>query len=163
MSGYSWIDGMSNNAVDAYYRGIKPLSKITAADLKRAGWTWGKRFAIDLARVGVWDSSEWHHSGGTWYNEVKFYDPEILVEMWRGMDEEARIDAERKIYEYRERENAKCEERVMGSYKIWGGTRRYPKIVGEEEFTGTLVGDWIYLDSGGRKKASGNHIKWSRI
>ena len=34
MAGYDFDNGMSNNAVDAYHRGVKPLTKITVDDLR---------------------------------------------------------------------------------------------------------------------------------
>ena len=50
---------------------------------------------------------------------------------------------------------------VEGTYMIWGGTRKRPEIVGEQKFTGIKIGNWIHLDSGGKKKADGNSITWS--
>ena len=51
-------------------------------------------------------------------------------------------------------------KKVKGTYTIWGGSRKRPQKVGEEEFTGELRGNWIFTNSGERKKASGNHIRW---
>lgn len=153
MAGYSYEYGMSNAALDAYENGNKPLSKITAQDLKLAGWRGTKAEAIRLAKSGFWRPSEWHHSGGTWYNRVDFYDPAELVEAW----EEASADSRSVALA----QDAPTEEkRVAGEYKLWGGSRKHPTVVGHESFTGTLRGNWIHLDGGGRKKATGNHIKW---
>ena len=79
MAGYNHHAGMSNNAVTAYNNGIKPLSKITADDLKslvsaslnrlRFGWLRtiiGQRLMAPQRRE--------------WYNEVNFYDPAELAE-----------------------------------------------------------------------------------
>jgi hypothetical protein len=153
MTGYNYYQGMSNNALDAYENGKKPLSKITAQDLKWAGWKGTKAEAIHLAKSGFWDTSEWHHSGGTWYNRVDFYDPAELVEKW----EEASADS--RSVALAQDEDAD-EKRVAGEYTLWSGSRKHPTVVGHESFTGTLRGDWIHLDGGGKKKASGNHIKW---
>lgn len=156
MAGYNYHAGMSNRAVDAYNLGIKPLSKITVADLRGAGWTETKTKAIALAKSGFWRPREWHHSGGTWYNRVDFYDAADLVNDWQCLNTTEQAE-----------EIAKCQntttepgERVHGEYVIWGGSRRRPRKIGVEKFTGIKIGDWITLDSGGRKKASGNHIEW---
>ena len=154
MAGYSYESGMSNAALDAYESGNKPLSKITVQDLKWAGWQGTKSDAVRLAKSGFWQPCEWHHSGGTWYNRVDFYDPAELVEAW----EEASADS--RSVALAQDEDAE-EKRVVGEYKLWGGSRKHPTIVGYEKFTGTLRGDWIHLDGGGRKRATGNHIKWA--
>jgi len=155
MTGYNHQAGMSNRAVDAYNSGIKPLFKITAADLRGAGWTETKTKAIALAKSGFWKPGEWHHSGGTWYNRVDFYDIGDLVNDWECLNTIEQAD-----------EIAKCQttpepgERVHGEYVIWGGSRRRPRKIGVEKFAGIKIGDWITLDDGSRKKASGNYIEW---
>ena len=159
MSGYNYQYGMSNNAVDAYHRGVYPLSRITASDLRAAGWTGTRRLAVYLAKAGHWDCSEWHHSGGTWYNKVDFYDPAELVNFWENLSTE---DRARLTKAARDAAAPSAGERVSGTYTIWGGSRRRPRNLGEEAFTGELRGDWIYLDGGGRKKASGLHITYTR-
>jgi hypothetical protein len=160
MTGYNYAQGMSNNAVAAYERGAAPISQITSADLKAAGWTGTVKLARYLAKVGVWRAAEWHHSGGTWFNKVDFYDPADLVDAWADMDaadRDAATDAA----------NAKAVpadgQRVSGSYTVWGGSRRHPRRIGEREFTGVLAGNWIAVDGGGRKRADGNSITWREI
>jgi len=53
-NGYDHDAGMSNNALDAYRRGVKPLSRIDAQDLKDAGWEHTKVLAMFLAAQGFW-------------------------------------------------------------------------------------------------------------
>ena len=157
MTGYNHAHGMSNNAVAAYNRGAAPISQITAGDLKAAGWDGTVKLAKHLAKVGVWRTSEWHHSGGTWYNKVDFFDPADLVGAWAEMDEDDRDAAKAAA-------SAKAVpaegQRVSGTYTVWGGSRRHPRRVGEREFTGLMVGNWIAVDGGGRKSANGNSITW---
>ena len=159
-NGYDHDAGMSNNALDAYARGIKPLSKISKDNLKDAGWSATKTLAIALAKAGFWRSGEWHHSGGEWFNKIDFYDPAELVEKWSGI---STIEQN----EWRDKATAKQEpeqERLVhGSFTIWGGSRRRPRRIGEQKFTGVLRGDWIMIDGGGRKKASGRYITWRDI
>ena len=157
MTGYDFENGMSNNAVDAYHRGVKPLSKITADDLRAAGWTETKALAIRLAKSEFWAPCEWHHSGGTWFNQVDFFSPDDLVSDWQLL-----TNAERdKLRSPEKQEND--ELRVKGRYSIFGGSRRRPRYLGEENFTGTKIGNWIHVDGGGRKKADGNHIVWVAV
>lgn len=155
MTGYDYSAGMSNRAVDAYRTGKAPLSQITLPDLRAAGWTGTKKLAIHLAKTGVWRRDEWHHSGGTWYNRVDFYCPSTLVELWNSAS-----DAERETWAAPKTERPVEVKRVRGHYAIFGGSRRRPQFLGNQEFTGTLSGNWILLDDGGKKKANGNHITW---
>ena len=159
MTGYNYAQGMSNNAVAAYNRGSYPMSQITASDLKAAGWTGTVKLAKHLAKAGIWSAAEWHHSGGTWFNKVDFYDPADLVDAWADMDA-AEQDAAKSAASAKAQPEAG--QRVAGTYIIWGGSRRHPRRVGEQTFTGLLVGKWIALDGGGRKKADGNSITWQR-
>ena len=159
MAGYNYSAGMSNNAVAAYAVGCKPLSQISLADLRAAGWTGTKRLAVALAKDGFWTAAEWHHSGGTWYNKVDFFEPEHLVDAWADLEPTQRAELEAKHAKATEKTEPEG-RKVRGSYAEWGGTRRRPAIVGKVEFTGRLIGDWIHIDGGGRKKASGNHIVW---
>mgnify|MGYP003116758921 CR=1 FL=1 len=53
MAGYNYAYGMSNNALDAYEEGIKPISQITAEDLRRVCWRGTKADAIRLAMFFV--------------------------------------------------------------------------------------------------------------
>ncbi len=160
MAGYNHFAGMSNNAVAAYDAGLKPLSKITKADLVEVGLHIPLAFARWLAKQGEWRPDEWHHSGGTWYNRVDFYDPAELARDIEGgfLD----LDALRKQYESDKKKKKKDDDgvRVEGTYTVWGGTRRRPRKVG---FTGVKLGNWIYLDGGGKKKADGNHIQWKEL
>ena len=80
MAGYNIDLGMSNAAISAYEEGQKPLSKFHKEDFEKAGIPIPAVFARWLAEKGHWPSFEWHHSGGTWFNEVNFYDIEILSE-----------------------------------------------------------------------------------
>jgi|TARA_R110000824_G_scaffold64611_2_gene168804 hypothetical protein len=159
-NGYDYDAGMSVNALRAYEDGRKPLSKITADDLKFAGWTETKKLAVALAKGGFWRTSEWHHSGGTWYNRVDFYEPADLVRAWDAASEQRR--AELKAAQ-KTKTNDDDAVRVRGEYPIWGGSRRRPRIVGYQDFEGMKRGNWIYLESGKRKKANGNHITYSEI
>ena len=159
MSGYDYDAGMSVNAIDAYECGRKPLSKISLDDLRFAGWKGTKALATSLAKSGFWRTSEWHHSGGTWYNKVDFYNPLELVDFWDSCDDQRKLE----LQNTNSKKTAGDGVRVKGSFVLWGGSRRSPRRVGEQDFEGTLKGNWIYLDAGGKKKAAGNHITFAEI
>ena len=183
MAGYNYAAGMSNRAVGAYDQGRKPLSQFTLQDLRDAGWTGTLKLAKFLAKDGFWESDEWHHTGGTWYNQTDFYDPETLVERWDDLEESEReafesgCKNEGKItpkgstdindpdfdYSAWEAEWKSKPKKVQGSYPEYSGSGRRRRLTGHIDFTGEMIGDWIYLDDGGRKKASGNHIKWKFV
>ena len=152
MTGYSFENNMSNNAVLAYQNNIKPLSKFTISDLRQAGWLGTVILAKRLAAGGVWKSYEYHHSS-SWYNKVRFFDPTDLITAWAELPEDTKRD-------YQEpKSQAKPGVRVTGSYTLWGGNRRHPRNLGQENFSGLLENGWIHLDGGGgKKKADGNHI-----
>jgi hypothetical protein len=150
---------MSNRAVGAYEGGRKPLSKITAADLKAADVDIPKDFAVWLAKERKWTPSEWHHTSSR-YNPTDFYDPEDLRTLIRDQE----IDVDSLYKEFRKAKTAKAApsavERVKGKYPVWGGSRSHPRIERWVEFTGEKRGNSIYLDEGGRKSAGGNWIEW---
>ena len=157
MAGYNYEAGMSNNAVRAYHNGVKPLSKITRKNLDDAGLNITKKFATWLAKNNYWRPSEWHHSGGNWFNEVYFYDPEELAELINYKE----IDIDNLKIKF-EQSNKIIDEgqAVTGTYVVWGGTRNHPRKLKDEPFTGIKKGNWIYIDGEGKKKADGNHIEW---
>jgi hypothetical protein len=160
--GYDFDAGMSNNALDAYERGVKPLSKITCEDLKTAGWKSTKTFALFLAKHHFWISTEWHHSGGSWFNEVRFFSPQNIVEKWNKLA--ANEQSEWQVrFEVERKETKIIGQPVEGYYTIWGGSRRRPRRIGEQPFTGILTGDWIHLDGGRKKKASSRHLFYKLV
>ena len=114
----------------------------------------------DRAKDGFWRTSEWHHSGGTWYNKVDFYDPAELVQAWEAADDAKRETLRNLVKMQKSDDDA---VRVKGSFAIWGGSRRRPRRIGWKDFEGTKRGNWIFLDEGGKKKANGNHINFSII
>lgn len=161
-NGYDWDRGMSNNAVWAYEDGRKPLSRFTAQDLKDAGWKETKRLALALAASGFWSTTEWHHTGGDYYNKVAFYNPAVLVDRWAAL-----TDAERQEKREQNKPAPKAlveEIEVKGSYAVWyknGRGRR--RISHRETFQGVKRGDWIHLSTGGRKNAYGRNISWEIV
>ncbi len=149
MAGYNYTEGMSNRAVTAYMAGKAPLTKITLKQMRDCGWKGTKKEALILAKQDEWKPCEWHHSGGTWYNKVNFYDPNDLADLSPEDIHQCKINNETKD---------DVVKRVKGSFVIWGGSRKRPKQIGDQHFTGILKNGWVYLDAGGKKKATGNWI-----
>ena len=146
MTGYNYELGMSNGALEAYDRGLFPISRLKASDLKAIAWPGTLKQAKLLAEHGEWQPCEWHHSGGTWYNQVHFYDLADLAEL---DPPETRPHSEQAL-----------ERRVAGFYSDYirgRGRGRYYRTV---DFTGIKKGNWIHLEGGGKKKADGNHITY---
>lgn len=163
MAGYNYAAGMSNNAVDAYDGGRKPLSRLTAADLRAAGVALPLVFAKWLAGRGWWQSSEWHHSGGTWYNKVTFYDPAELAE---AIADAKPGEVTALFAEFKASKATKAAGdgvRVRGSFAVFGGSARRRRYLGRQAFVGTLVGSWIFLDDGGKKRADTDSIEWQEL
>lgn len=159
MAGYCNYS-MSNNAVGAYHDGRKPLSKITAKDVAEAGFTEPLAFAKWLAKHGHWDASEWHHTSKE-YNRTDFYDADDLADWWNNDLDQAQRD--KYLADYRDtKPKPTVEVRVTGTYTEFTGSRNHPKPV-QIAFTGTLRGDWIHLDNGKRKRATGNWITFTTI
>ena len=169
MAGYNWEAGMSNNAVDAYDRGLFPLSKLSAALLKSNGIGITVGFARYLADNYAWSSSEWHHSGGDYFNEVKFYDltdlqefltnsPDKVAEHLADYNESRKVQRERK-----QQEKGAPPRKVNGYYYSWTGGWRGKRRKRETiVFTGTKQGCWILIDNSGKKKsARSKNIYWA--
>ena len=150
MTGYNHFMGMSNAALDAYDAGLKPLSKLSASDLKDVGWKGTLKQAKAVAKAGVWSPAEWHHSGGTWYNKVDFYNVIYLVEN----EIEPLPETEKLVEE---------ERRVAGYFDTWIWRRGRKRKDAPTSFTGIKKGNWIELDGGGKKKADGNYIRYQYV
>ena len=80
MAGYAGYS-MSNNAVDAYDRGLKPMSKITKDDLPADISVAFFRF---LVREGFVGGSEWHHTSKK-FNRTDFFDVDDLAADFEAM------------------------------------------------------------------------------
>ncbi len=156
--GYDFERGMSNRAVAAYKSGRIPISKLKKSDLKDNGLeNVTVKFAKWLAKNEYWMPSEWHHTGGTWYNSTDFYNVEQLAEMFNS----GALDIDELLQEFKE-DTSKNEKpvKVKGRYTQWKGKgkRKTKKII---KFTGEKLGNWIYMNDGKKKKADGNWISYS--
>lgn len=169
MAGYKgW--SMSNNAVEAYKNGEKPISK------------WKKTEIIEDIEKAIKDDqlilncsleklkkapakavfglclsySSWHHTSNH-YNKTDFYsiDFDSISEI---TDEQ--IDAEICFYRQLATDSKKsAEEKWKCAFLEWSGTRKHPKATEIVE-VGTVKGDWFYRSNGGKKKTTSNGFKF---
>lgn len=168
MAGYHNYS-MSNNAVEAYYTGEKPISKWKKSDiiseinqyrkefdLPMIDITKLKKVSIKIMHKHFLRCSSWHHTSSH-YNKTDFY----------SIDEEA-IDSlspdtinhliEQTDLEKTEAKLEKQEERWECEYLVWGGTRKHPKAEAVIS-TGTIIGNWFHLDKGGKKLITANGFR----
>lgn len=153
---------MSNNAVDAYSRGLRPMSKWTKqailAELPTGEF---ERLALHLLPLALLreeflEYEEWHHTSKS-YNETCFYRPMIpewaedaaavaaFADEWR----RRRTDAEDAGRSSAEPVKARV------AYTVWDERKR-PRQV--EEYA-LVIGAWAHTESGRRKRTGGSHFR----
>lgn len=156
-SGYNGYS-MSNRAVEAYDEGLKPKSKFTKDDFKKAVSKEQKIFIDNLTLAELKQyyliRKEWHHTSNH-FNKTDFYmiDADELEKL--GMIDLKKI----KDMTKREKEEAKQKkleaengEKWICKYLIWSGTRKHPKAE-EFESAGVIKGNWFYPDGESFKKS----------
>ena len=165
MAGYNHRRGMSNNAVDAYRRNLKPISRFTAQDLRDADVHISLAFAKWLAKRKHWKPVERHHSSKL-YNMVRFYDPDALRSVILDLGNEIENLRQRYLGDLRARRDDARGRRVAvrGKYARWEGPSRHRRIAEWVPFKGTRDGNgWIHLPDGKRKKASSKWVKYRKV
>lgn len=166
MAGYSGFS-MSNNAIDAYENGEKPLSKWKKADIVEAVESYRDEnkltFSMDLfgkislavMKERFLYKSSYHHTS-LHFNKTDFYsiDDTELDEL---TDEqiEAIICQSKKENKV---ELAPCEEVWKCAFLEWSGTRKHPKATEIVE-EGVIKGDWFYRKNGSKKKTTANGFR----
>lgn len=128
---------------------------IEEADIEKEQKEYLKTLSVSLWKqlAKQMGRTSWHHTGKH-FNKTDHYDLETLV-YWTLENP--------KIVEDLVNYTKKPKEKPTYSYgyistNIWGGTRKYPKVVGQEERVGIVVGDWLYATDGTRVKTSGNNV-----
>jgi hypothetical protein len=153
MAGYKGFS-MSNNAVDAYYAGEKPISKWTKADILQALGELSARYANVPAaalKAALLKRSSWHHTSSR-YNKTDFYIVDIdMAERLSESDISALCKATA------QEEPVKVTTRRV-SYLVWGGSRKHPKAT-RYEAECEIVGNWA-MTPHGKKSTSANGFEW---
>lgn len=169
MAGYHGFS-MSNNALDAYEDGEKPLSKWTKAeimevieqkkDVLNCSLEVIKKLPVkELKCIALYKSS-WHHTSKH-FNKTDFYavDMDMLA---RYTDKELLdIIAKKK----NEKKNQVVEEPVEEMWECtfleWGGTRKHPKATEYTE-VGMIKGNWFYRKDGSKKSIKANGFQMNQ-
>lgn len=160
MAGYRNDYSMSNNAYAAYQDNIRPYSR------------WGKRDILDalpaeiveeyrLQKYPLWFLKEallqqesWHHTGKM-YNRTNFWEvvaPECSVNEFSRLYSACLLRQEK---EAEKRPSADL-RKVKVKYLQWGKRGGTPT---EHTEYGVIYKNFVYLESGGRKRVDGNHIQ----
>lgn len=165
MAGYNgW--SMSNNAVEAYSNGEKPLSKWTKADIfdtieeqeveLKCSIEKLKKLPIKVLKEICLIYSSWHHTSNH-YNKTDFYslDVDRIENLTDDKIEELLLDykADKKV------ESKPLEERWECAFLEWSGSRKHP-VATEVIEEGTIKGDWFYRKDGSKKKTTANGFRF---
>lgn len=161
--GYNDALNRSNRAGDAFARGLAPKSKIGRRHLDEVGFNHPLAFAKWLIERSVWAAAEWHHTGfrRRGVQETNFYDPADLKDIPRARLQELQAEWKRGA--------APAGQKVKGKFPVFcrdyrrGAGRNDYRIDHWQEFKGELIGDWIQIAGGGKKKASGKYIEFEVV
>lgn len=164
MAGYSGFS-MSNNAVEAYESGEKPLSKWTKKEIidaieeavntgeieLKADFSKIKELPLKALKEICLYQSSWHHTSKH-FNKTKFYSLDL--------DEIAGL-TNAKIDEIlaSPQEEAPQEERWRCAFIEWSGTRNHPKATRVVE-EGIVKGNWFYRQDGSKKSVKANGFEF---
>ena len=161
MAGYYGYS-MSNNAVDAYENGEKPLSRWRKSDILEAieeseielkcSMEKLRKLPVKILKEVCLTHSSWHHTSNH-YNKTDFYslDEDYIKNLTNEKIEELIIEykADKKEEEKPTEEKWKC------TFLEWSGTRNHPKATAITE-DGIIKGNWFYRKNGTKKKTTAN-------
>lgn len=164
MSGYKGYS-MSNNAVQAYNNGERPLSKWTKSDIISAVKTAVsdgtititykaddlKQLRVSVLRNVSLKRSSWHHTSSH-YNRTDFYALDYSAL------ERLTLDDIKDIADVKEEKPTVKEETAFCEFLVWGGTRKHPKAT-KCQAEGTIKGNWFYLPDGSKKSITANGFR----
>ena len=165
MAGYSGYS-MSNNAVEAYESGEKPISKWTKEaiffEIKdqelelKCSVEKLKKLPVKLLKEVCLRRSSWHHTSNH-FNKTDFYS--LNTNKIENLSDED-IDALLFAYKsHKETESKPSEEKWKCAFLEWSGSRKHPKATEVVE-TGTIKGDWFYRKDGTKKKTTANGFRF---
>lgn len=146
MAGYADDWSMSNNAIDAYARGLRPRSKWTKADILDAlpadarAYLKLDQYPLEFLREYFLYPEEWHHTSKL-YNETE--DVHDLYLYWLQRQQKAQAA------------KTAAPRKVRVTYTHWIDKRTHRTVT---EYA-LVRGSWIYTQSGLRKRADGTNIR----
>lgn len=159
MAGYADDWSMSNNAIDAYDRGLRPRSKWSKADILNAlpaeACTYLKlnEYPLEFLREYFLYPEEWHHTSKL-YNKTEFFRPRL------NSDSDTPEDVhDLYLYWLQRQQKAQAAKtaaprKVRVTYTHWIDKRHYKTVT---EYA-LVRGSWIYTQSSLRKRADGTNI-----
>lgn len=163
MAGYSGFS-MSNNAVEAYENGEKPISKWSKKDILNSidnaiengelvlncSKDKLRKVPVALLKELCLTCSSWHHTSN-YYNRTDFYAVDLQkVELLTDESIEDRMKSKDAV-EITE-EIWKC------AFLEWSGTRKHPKATEVVE-EGIIRGEWFFRKDGSKKKVTANGFR----
>ena len=140
---------MSNNAVDAYNSGERPLSRWTKTEILREIATQAEGTGLNMGLVGKLNLptlkayflkySSWHHTSSR-YNKTTFYRVVIPTNITNTFINSL-------IEQQKQESLVKYPVEIKYGYikvEEWGGTRKHPCITGYDEQFGIVKGNYLY-------------------
>lgn len=160
MAGYADDFSMSNNAIDAYDRGLRPRSKWTKSDILDAlpanarAYLQLDEYPLEFLREYFLYPEEWHHTSKL-YNKTEFYRPRInsIDDTPEDVQDLYRVWLQRQQKAQAAKTAAPRKARV--TYTHWIDKRTHRTVT---EYA-LVRGPWIYTQSGLRKRADGTNIQ----
>jgi hypothetical protein len=172
MAGYYGYS-MSNNAINAYRAGEKPLSKWRKSDILEAiqsavsdcevtvkcDVSQLSKVTVSVLKSELLYNSSWHHTS-EYYNETEFYslDTDKLEELTAEAIAEMIANGKKEKIKNKE---VPISEKWECSFLEWSGSRNYPKATEYTEI-GTVIGKWFYRANGSKKNTTANGFKFIR-
>jgi hypothetical protein len=172
MAGYCGYS-MSNNAVDAYNSGEKPLSRWTKAEIIEGVQEAIKEGDIEpkfdlenLKKLTLKSLKEvtliytsWHHTSNH-FNETDFFSINVyaLNELTNEKIEQIVKESKEEKAKKKAKKKEPEEEVWKCAFLIWEGTRKHPKATEVIE-VGTIKGNWFYRKNGTKKKVDANGFR----
>lgn len=160
MAGYADDFSMSNNAIDAYDRGLRPRSKWNKADILNAlpadarTYLQLDQYPLEFLREYFLEVEEWHHTSKH-YNQTDFCRPSVVdwaTSTLEDVQDLYRVWAQRQQKAQAMKTAAPRKARV--TYTHWTDKRTHRTVT---EYA-LVRGSWIYTQSGLRKRADGTNI-----
>ena len=156
---------MSNNAVEAYENGERPLSRWRKSDILEAisvseielkcSISKLQKLPVKVLKEVCLTRSSWHHTSN-YYNQTDFY---ALDEEYIGNLTDEKIEKLLKECKLEEKRREPAEERWKCAFLEWSGSRKHPKATELVE-EGIIRGQWFYRQDGSKKKTSANGFRF---
>lgn len=160
MSGYHNFS-MSNNAVNAYQEGGKPMSKWTKQaildELIREGidTTLLSKIPAKGLKNALLIKSSWHHTSSR-FNRTDFFSVNLCKAESMNPTEMAELCEKKEGVQPATKKDMEVWE---CSFLVWGGSRKHPTSTVHTE-VGDIVGSWFFRKDGTKKSTKANGFQF---